>query len=462
MRFLWGLAVAIALVLPCATRAATAPTKPEHARASTVVSWSAAFDGTETLMAFEKEFVRGGNLATGDVNGDGAADIIVGAGPGRLPEVRMFKQDGSSIGSFRAYPAWFMGGVRVAVADLDGDGKGEIVTAPGAGIEPQVNVFRADGSQYVKGGVWAYAKGVTSGVHLAVGDTDGDGKPNIVTSPGPGAGPHVRVWNHELKPVRDFFAYDANMTDGVTVAVIRTPTGSKMVTGVESWASPLVRRFSADGQLEKEFYAYDAASRSGVSVFAWDMDADGMDEVVTAPNGGTGADVRVYDLYGTEYRRALVMDADYRGGVSVAALGNRLLTMPVFPVVAGPTDTEKSILVNLLQQRLYAFEHGRIARTFLVSTGTSRFPTPVMSVAVREKVPVKTYRWSYGPGNPNNYDLPGVKWNLRINGPYYIHYAYWHNNFGNRMSHGCINVGLADSEWIYNWAQVGVKVDVVS
>jgi lipoprotein-anchoring transpeptidase ErfK/SrfK len=252
------------------------------------------------------------------------------------------------------------------------------------------------------------------------------------------------------------------MTDGVTVGVVQTPRGSRVVTGVESWSAPLVRRFTADGWLEKESYAFDAASRSGVSVTAWDMDQDGADEIVTVPNGEAPADVRVYDMYGTEYRRALVMDEAYRGGVSAAAFGSRLLTIPVLPtVVTTPVDA-KSILVDLSQQRLYAFERGRLARTFLVSTGTSRFPTPVMSVAVRQKIPVKTYRWSYGPGNPNNYNLPGVEWNLQINGPYYIHYAYWHNNFGNPMSHGCINVGRADSEWIYHWADVGTKVEVMN
>jgi hypothetical protein len=373
----------------------------------------------------------------------------------------LFHQDGTSFGSFRAYPEWFMGGVRVVVVDVDANGVGDIVTAPGPGIEPQINLFRRDGSQIVAGGVWAYGKGMTAGVHIAVGDTDGEGRPNIVTSPGPGAGPHVRVWTQDMKPMEEFFAYGADMTDGVTVAVARTSAGPRIVTGVESWSAPLVRQFTQNGELKKEFYAYDAASRSGVSVAAWDRDQDGSDEIVTVPNGAVFPELRVYDLYGTEAVRANVMDAGYRGAVSVAVLGNRLLTMPLLPTVMTSPGAEKMILVDLSQQRLYAFERGRLARTFLISSGTARFPTPVMSVAVRSKVPVKTYRWSYGPGNPNNYNLPGVKWNLQINGPFYIHYAYWHNNFGHPMSHGCINVGLTDSEWIYNWADVGTKVEVV-
>lgn len=441
------------------------PTKPEHARAPVVATWSPGLMKQSEFKAFEDAFVNGGNLASGDVDGDGSMELIVGAGPGRSPDVRIFHEDGSSVGSFRAYPEWFRGGVRVAVGDLDGDGRSEIVTSPGPGIEPQVNIFHADGTQVIAGGVWAYEKGFLGGVHIAVGDLDGDGKAEVVTSPGPGGGPHIRVWDGGMRPLRDFFAYEANMADGVTVAIMHavSPSGriAEIVTGVESWSAPLVRRFGPDGSLIKEFYTGDAAtSRSGVSVTAWDMDGDGTDEIVTTPNGSVTPDVRIYDRYGTLYRTVSVMDAEYRGALSMAPTPSGIAIMPVLPIVVGPLDKEKFIDVNLAQQRLYAYEHGRVARTFLVSTGLARFPTPEMNVTVTEKIPIKAYRWYYGPGNPNNYDLPNVRWNLRILGPYHIHYAYWHNNFGNRMSHGCINVGKVDAEWIYNWASVGTQVAV--
>ncbi len=436
------------------------PVPAAFARTAEVTLWSGGFEKTGSFKAFEDGFLNGGSLASGDVDGDGNLELIVGAGPGRAPEVRIFSPAGVSKKMFRAYPTWFQGGVRVAVADVDGDGKAEIITSPGPGIEPQINVFRADGSLVIPGGVWAYAKGFLGGVHVAAGDLDGDGKAEIITSPGPGGGPHVRVWSGVMLPIRDFFAYDTGMNDGVTVSVLRTKWGTAIVTGVESWTSPLVRRFSAEGSLLKEFYAYTTSSRAGVSIASWDMDADGTDEIVTTPNGGSAADLRLFDLYGTEYKRALAMDPDYRGSISVAAFGDRLATMPIAPVVAGPTDIDKYIRVDLSEQRLYAYERGRLARTFLVSTGLARFPTPEMHVSVTEKIPIKRYRWNYGPGNPNNYDLPNVRWNLRIQGPFHIHHAYWHNNFGHRMSHGCINVGKADAEWVYNWAQVGTKVDV--
>lgn len=128
---------------------------------------------------------------------------------------------------------------------------------------------------------------------------------------------------------------------------------------------------------------------------------------------------------------------------------------PVDPTAA---TSSKYIFVSLKEQRLRAYENGRLVKTFLVSTGRGGFPTPPGSYSVLEKDPVVNYMWSYGKDDPNNYDLGNVPYNLMFRPHMYIHYAYWHNSFGRRMSHGCINVSLSNIKWIYRWADVGVPV----
>ncbi len=458
-------------ILPAgATATRPIPVPAEHARTSTVTIWDQAFAQKRSFETFEKTFLRGAFLAAGDVDGDGKDELVVGSGPGRIAEVRVYTMDGKMIGQFSPYGK-FAGGVRVAVGDLDGDHHADIVTSPGPGMAPEIGVFDAHGKRIIPA-VLAYPKSFLGGVRVAVGDFDHNGTMDIATAPGPGGGPHVRLFNGKMEeePGMDFFAYDASMEEGVTLAAVRTPWGTQLVTGVESWAEPLVRRYSFDAsgpRLDKEFFAFATSSHAGVVVGAFDLDHDGIDEILTAGNGGTVPEVRAYDLYGTPYGKYLLLDTAYRGALSFAQLdadGDQTMELavtPVAPTVLGPTDIEKSIYVDLADQRLYAFERGRIAKTFFISSGVARHPTPEMVTSVLEKVPIKRYQWNYGPGNPDNYNLPNVKWNLRINSTMFIHSAYWHHNFGYRMSHGCINTSLSDADWIYHWADVGTPVQTV-
>ena len=121
-------------------------------------------------------------------------------------------------------------------------------------------------------------------------------------------------------------------------------------------------------------------------------------------------------------------------------------------------DEPKFIRVSLREQRIRAYENGKLVNTFLVSTGSWRFPTPKGEFSVLAKLPWVNYKWVYSIGNPDNYDLGSVPYNLRVMPHKYIHYAYWHNNFGRTMSHGCINVNLKNVKWIYRWADEGIPV----
>jgi hypothetical protein len=61
-----------------------------------------------------------------------------------------------------------------------------------------------------------------------------------------------------------------------------------------------------------------------------------------------------------------------------------------------------------------------------------------------------------GPG----YYLPNVPYTMYFYKGYGVHGTYWHNNFGTPMSHGCVNLSIPDSEWLFNFASVGTVVNV--
>jgi lipoprotein-anchoring transpeptidase ErfK/SrfK len=134
---------------------------------------------------------------------------------------------------------------------------------------------------------------------------------------------------------------------------------------------------------------------------------------------------------------------------------------------AGPTDANvpakpqdppvgngvRWIEVNLTEQRVYAWEGDVLMNSFLASTGTWATPTVTGTFKIWNKTRIQDMS---GPG----YYLPDVPFVMYFFEDYGFHGTYWHNNFGTPMSHGCVNLTIPDSEWLYNWASYGTTVKV--
>jgi len=126
------------------------------------------------------------------------------------------------------------------------------------------------------------------------------------------------------------------------------------------------------------------------------------------------------------------------------------------PTTAQATQIEKQIAVSLAQQHLTYSINGIALEDFPISSGVTSMPTPRGEFSVLDKVPVKRYG---GPGF--SFDYPNTKWNIHFTTGYwryYIHGAYWHNNFGTPMSHGCVNVAYANMERLFDFTDKRTKI----
>ena len=127
------------------------------------------------------------------------------------------------------------------------------------------------------------------------------------------------------------------------------------------------------------------------------------------------------------------------------------------PLTSQPVKLGKLIKVDIKTQRLAYYFGDKELDSFLISGGLKWTPTPLGKFTVLDKVPLKHYGGA-------NFDYPNTKWNLHFTtgalGRYYIHGAYWHNNFGQPMSHCCVNVHYDNMERLYNFAQVGTRVEI--
>ncbi len=115
----------------------------------------------------------------------------------------------------------------------------------------------------------------------------------------------------------------------------------------------------------------------------------------------------------------------------------------------------KWIDINITTQTITAFQDATPLKSVLVSTGVSWHPTPIGRFKVYVKVASQTM--SGGSGSEYYY-LPGVPWVMYFSGANAIHGTYWHSNFGHPMSHGCVNLTIADAKWFYDWAAIGTPV----
>jgi hypothetical protein len=278
-----------------------------------------------SFFAYDPSFTGGVRVAVGDVNGDGTPDIITAPGSGGGPNVRVFSgTDLQLIASFFAYDPSFRGGVTVAAGDVTGDGRADVVTGAGAGGGPQVNVFNGATGDLVRP-FFAYDPSFRGGVSVAVADTDGDGRADVVTGAGIGGAPQVNVFSGaDLSLIRSIFAFDASFRGGVSVAAGDTngDTLADVIAAAGPGGGPAVAVFDGPtGALRQTFFAYDRSFRGGVRVAAADLNQDGRADLVIGP--GSGQQLSILTLDGQTLARLQTDDAlgAFLGGVYVGGPG---------------------------------------------------------------------------------------------------------------------------------------------
>lgn len=115
--------------------------------------------------------------------------------------------------------------------------------------------------------------------------------------------------------------------------------------------------------------------------------------------------------------------------------------------VASPSG-EKHIYVDLSKQTLIAYQGKQQILKTLVSTGKWN-RTPTGNFYIWEKL--RATRMTGGEG-ADAYDLPNVPYVMYFYQDFGLHGAYWHDNFGHVMSHGCVNMRQVDAKALYEWA----------
>lgn len=154
----------------------------------------------------------------------------------------------------------------------------------------------------------------------------------------------------------------------------------------------------------------------------------------------------------------LSQKGDWIEGVKYAYFQNKLVKIPdktfaYLPeqkVLSAVSGKNKWVEITLSEQRLRAYEEGIKIYEFPISSGLPWTPTITGDFNIWYKI-----RWTKMTGGSKEdgsfYDLPNVPYTMFFYKDYGMHGAYWHNNFGNPMSHGCVNMRPGDAELLFYW-----------
>jgi len=230
-----------------------------------------------SFFGLDSGFSGGVYVAVGDANGDGHGDVIVGADAGGGPQVAIYSgKDGTLLQSYYALPWNFTGGARVAAGDMDGDGFADVIVGAGRGAGPQVTVYSGR-TGAILSSFHAMPAGYRGGVFVAAGDVDGDGRTDIVTGAGAGGLPQVSTYDGGGRALQSFFASNLTATDvanmngnertGVRVGTLTSAGRANIVTSPGQ--GPAARTNVYSGQtlaLLDSFFALDPSYRGGLFV----------------------------------------------------------------------------------------------------------------------------------------------------------------------------------------------------
>ncbi|MBB6391198.1 L,D-transpeptidase family protein [Microbacterium thalassium] len=221
-------------------------------------------------------------------------------------------------------------------------------------------------------------------------------------------------------------------------------------------ASWLTVAQTADGGFE--ISADEAAIQEVVDTLPDKINRDAVDAKVITDSGGAVLQTNVAGVAGRELGSTASVASDYAAQL---ATGKAKFKLPVNVTDYETIATSRRIDVNLSTQTTTLYQNGKVYRSWAISSGLPATPTPTGNFRVFAHTAIQDLgALCYDPTRTDSYCTEDVPWLTWFAPDIAFHGAYWHNNFGNQMSHGCVNMPINVAKFVYDWAPIGTEVSV--
>lgn len=285
-----------------------------------VVQWTFGGTSLNEFTPFTELWTKGGDIATGDVTGDGNQDIITAHGSAKTAgQIDIFTEEGEQLSHWRAFKK---GSIKVATGDINADGKAEIIVGSSKRQVATVRVYQRNGTLLWE--IKPFNDNPKSGLDVSAGDINGDGTDEVVVATGSGTVSKVAVIASDGSTViKRFKPFGEKFTKGSNVAVgdITDDGKAEIIVG-SNGGSGNVKVFSGRGKYSGiRFFPFGEqfAGAVDVGLFQWDDNTGALELVASQASNGE-AWAKLYRLQSPEELLTTVRlyEEGYEGGARVA------------------------------------------------------------------------------------------------------------------------------------------------
>ncbi|MBI4713975.1 S8 family serine peptidase [Candidatus Uhrbacteria bacterium] len=268
-----------------------------------------------SFLAYNENFRGGISLAMADVTGDGKEEIITGARKGGGPQVRIFDLNGNLLSQFFAYDPSDRGGIFVSSGDVNSDGIAEIFVLSESGGIGDVRMFNHYGQ--LKGLIRPFGL-VDNPIRLTIANMDEDAENELIFLLMDDDGSMIRIVDGDGRYVRQFSLSKNTKWQSLSSADTDGDGENEIVISASSKQIPIVETYSAEGDRETFFVSYDPRFNGGVNVCAGDIDQNGRAEIYTVPFSNGGPHVRIFEKNGVAIGGFFAFEKEHRLGAICA------------------------------------------------------------------------------------------------------------------------------------------------